>query len=242
MDFYTQLAGAYDQMIGFSDRLEKETEIFREIFKRFPAKNILDAGCGTGFHSIVLSLLGKKVTAIDNSAAMLAKARENSRQWQVTPEFINADFLNFNRQIKNKFDAIFCLGNSFAHLLTAAQRRNVLQNFRRALEPDGYVFLQLMNYDKILKEKPQTFSVKEHGDHKYTRSYQYLKSTILFTISIETPLGKRKISNELYPLQSAELSQLAADNGFNKVSWFGNLTLAEYNHCLSENICVVLSH
>jgi SAM-dependent methyltransferase len=241
MKFYDQLAVDYDQMIGFDDRLEKEAVIFRKIFDRFPAKNILDTGCGTGFHSIVFALLGKNVTAIDNSAAMLAKARENSRQWQASPEFIKADFLNFNRQIKIQFDAIYCLGNSFAHLLTAAERRNVLRNFKQALTPQGYVFLQVMNYDKILKEKPQIFSVKEQDQRRYVRSYQYQPATIIFTIRIETPAGKREISHELYPLQSAEVSKTAAESGFNKVSLFGNLSLSEYDQYHSENICAVLS-
>jgi len=241
MKFYDQLAVDYDQMIGFNERLEKETMIFGKIFDHFPAKTILDAGCGTGFHSIVLSLLGKKVTAIDNSAAMLAKALENSRQWQVTPDFINADFLNFNRQIKNQFDAIFCLGNSFAHLLTADQRHNVLQNFKQVLAPDGYVFLQIMNYDKILKERPQIFSVKEQGQHKYTRSYRYLPSTLIFTIRIETPAGASEISHELYPLQSNDLSELAVDNGFTRQTLYGNLALSKYDKYISENICSVLA-
>jgi SAM-dependent methyltransferase len=241
MKFYDQLAADYDQMTGFSDRLEKEVEIFREIFRYFPAGNILDAGCGTGFHSIVFSLLGKKVTAIDNSAAMIARARENARQWRVSPEFIAADFLNFNRKIKTRFDAIFCLGNSFVHLLTADQRRNVLRNFGRVTAPDGYVFLQILNYDKILKEKPQVFSVKEHNQRKYIRSYQYRPATIIFTIRIETPAGQHEISNELYPLQSDELAALAVDNGFSRNTLYGNLTLAGYDRYDSENICAVLS-
>jgi SAM-dependent methyltransferase len=241
MEFYDQLAVDYDQMIGFNDRVEKETVVFREILRRFPAETILDAGCGTGFHSIVFALLGKKVIGFDNSPEMLSRARENARQWQVTPGFVSADFLDFNHKIPIRSNAIFCLGNSYAHLLSADQRTVVLQNFKRALTHGGYVFLQIMNHDKILKERPQIFSVKEYNHRKYTRLYQYLPSTVIFTIRIETPAGNREISNELFPLQAGELSRLAADNGFIKIKWYGNPDLSEYDQFGSENICVVLS-
>jgi len=241
MEFYDQLALDYDQMTGFDVRLEKEIEIFRVILKRFPAKTILDAGCGTGFHTVVLSRLNKEVTGIDNSEAMLTRAQENCRHWQVSPQFINADFLNFSHKIQTSFDAIFCLGNSFAHLLTVDLRLKVLQNFKRSLTAGGYIFLQIMNYDKILIQRPHIFSIKEYDQVKYIRSYQYLPSTILFSVRIETPSGDRELTNELYPLQSDELYRLAVTSGFNNIIFFGDLSLSGYETTISDNICVLLS-
>jgi len=241
MEFYDQLAADYDHMISFTDRLQKETVIFENILKRFPAGRILDAGCGTGFHSIVLSSLEREVVGIDSSRKMIQQARKNAREFKASVKFIETDFLSLAEMKEGRFDAVFCLGNSFVHLLTAKQRLLVMKYFKRSLVPGGYVFLQLINYDKILKEKSKILSVKTIEGRKYIRSYTYHASTVTFTLRIETATGSREISNEIYPLQSVELSRLAARTGLTKMNWFGNLSLHEYDRYVSENICTVLS-
>ena len=49
---------------------------------------ILDAGCGPGFFSVVLSKAGHTVTGIDGSEGMLAFARQNAAAHSVSPELL----------------------------------------------------------------------------------------------------------------------------------------------------------
>ena len=52
-----------------------------------PGKSILDLGCGTGNHAVLLAQRGYKVTAVDRSAAMLQTARAKADQTGVTVDF-----------------------------------------------------------------------------------------------------------------------------------------------------------
>lgn len=241
MKFYDRLAMDYDQMTGFSNRLKNEILIFDNIFKKFPACRILDAGCGTGFHTIVFSSLGKEVVGIDNSGEMIHRARQNARKFNLSIKFTEADFLSIPAQQEKPFDAVYCLGNSFVHLLTVEQQELALRHFKQILVPGGYIFLQLLNYDKILRDRPEIISAKEVDGWKYLRSYTYHEITLTFTIRIESATGTQEISNEIYPLRSDELSRLAAQTGLSKINWFGNLSLHDYQKDDSDNLCAVLS-
>ena len=92
MTFYEDLSSFYDDMINFKERLETEKQIFEKILTSFPAKSVLDAGCGSGFHSVVLSSLGLSVTGMDNSAPMLELAKKNSKDYNQFPKFVKKRF------------------------------------------------------------------------------------------------------------------------------------------------------
>jgi len=53
-----------------------------------------------------------------------------------------------------KFDAVLCLGNSFAHLPDfdgdLRNQRRALQNFKGLLKPGGILVIDHRNYDEIL--------------------------------------------------------------------------------------------
>lgn len=58
-------------------------------------------------------------------------------------------------QIQTGFDAVICLGNSFAHLMdaTAEQRehKRAIKNFEKCLKPGGILLIDHRNYDNILE-------------------------------------------------------------------------------------------
>jgi SAM-dependent methyltransferase len=56
--------------------VDLEQPIVREILDGLPRGVALDAACGTGRHSAYLASLGHTVIGVDNSAAMLERARE----------------------------------------------------------------------------------------------------------------------------------------------------------------------
>jgi SAM-dependent methyltransferase len=71
------------------DRIEKEA--IYEYLRPEPGMEILDIGCGTGNFSLELARIGVKVTGIDVSEAMLAKAREKAAREGLAIEFLRAD-------------------------------------------------------------------------------------------------------------------------------------------------------
>ena len=52
-DFYDVLAADYNAMTNFERRLITEQPLYRALVDRYHIHTALDAGCGTGFHSIL---------------------------------------------------------------------------------------------------------------------------------------------------------------------------------------------
>ena len=69
--FYDTLSDDYDSMTMFEQRLIKEESLFRTLVEKYKIKAALDAGSGTGVHSLLLAQTGVKVTAVDISRKML---------------------------------------------------------------------------------------------------------------------------------------------------------------------------
>ena len=225
-------------MINFSQRLDSEKVVFKKILNTYPAKTALDSGCGSGFHSVLLSQLNLKVTGIDNSLSMLKLAQKNAKKYKVNPFFKRGNFLVRDSHLKDKFDVVFCLGNSFVHLLTEEDQTKSLMNFKYYLKNKGYLCLQIVNYDKILKNKQTVLAVRTINNRAITRSYTFQKNTVIFTVKIETEKKSKEISTELYPMQSNKIQSLLQKTGFNKIKLYGDLMFSPYKKYDSENICI----
>ncbi|MCI0499932.1 MAG: methyltransferase domain-containing protein [Planctomycetales bacterium] len=69
---------------GECDFIEREIHYDKSV-------KILDIGCGTGRHSIELTQRGYRVTGIDLSQSMLAKAKEKAETLSLTIDFRQCD-------------------------------------------------------------------------------------------------------------------------------------------------------
>lgn len=121
---------------------------------------ILDVACGTGVDSVMLLEEGYKVMSIDASDKMVMNAfrerwdrrkEEAFDKWEI--ELSN--WLTVADDIPDrKFDALICLGNSFAHLPdfegNQANHKIALKNFETLLKPGGILIIDHRNYDAIL--------------------------------------------------------------------------------------------
>lgn len=84
----------------------------QEPVRRLPIRgNVLDAGCGLGWHAIHLASKGCVVTGVDTSAVALERARENARRAGVPADFIHGDVTSLDAV--DRFDAV--LDSAFYH-------------------------------------------------------------------------------------------------------------------------------
>ena len=109
------------------------------IYKNTPENRplrILDAGCGPGFFSVLLSGAGHVVTGIDGSEGMLAHARENAARSGVTPELIRGDFgaLPF---ADGTFDLV--ISRNVTHIIR--EHLKVYGEWLRVLRPGGVLLI-----------------------------------------------------------------------------------------------------
>ncbi|XP_065257138.1 glycine N-methyltransferase isoform X2 [Emys orbicularis] len=94
------------------------------LLRRHRCRAVLDVACGTGVDSIMLVEDGFSVTSVDASDKMLKyalKERWNRRKEEAFDKWVieEANWLTLDKDVQKPgdgFDAVICLGNSFAHL------------------------------------------------------------------------------------------------------------------------------
>ncbi|XP_028039538.1 glycine N-methyltransferase-like [Bombyx mandarina] len=158
-------AKTWNKFIGDSNqRTQNYKDFLIGLLKNNGCKTVLDAACGTGIDSMMLVNEGFKVVSVDASDKMLKhalKARWDKRKnpkyddwvieeanWETLPQDIET-FLP-----DTQFDAVICLGNSFAHLLDEygdqRMQKLCLSNFAKCLKPGGLLFIDHRNYDAMI--------------------------------------------------------------------------------------------
>jgi SAM-dependent methyltransferase len=106
---------------------------------------LLELGCGTGRVAVPLVRVGHRVTGVDNSPAMLARARRNRRA--LSPEEVMR--LRFSLQemtrfaFRQSFSAAIIAFSTFALVTEAEGRSSCLERVHHHLEPGGLLFVDL---------------------------------------------------------------------------------------------------
>jgi len=241
--FYDTLAGDYDTMTGFDKRFIHEKPFFNLLVQRFGITTALDAGAGTGFHSLLLGQLGAHMTALDASKRMLDRVRAHAKDLHLKIDVIESNFQNVTHKLNKKFDAVLCMGNSLPHLLTYKELVQSLKNFSAALNPDGILFLQLLNYDRILANRERVQSVKEAGGVTFIRFYEFHKDFVIFNILRLKKEDERLIhtldSIKLHPIVKAELTNALQEAGFNDLRFHGSIALDDFHEQTSKDLVVL---
>lgn len=161
-------AKVWEMYIGSKQkRTENYKSFICQLLRNHKCTRVLDVACGTGVDSIMLLEEGFKVISTDASDQMLKYALKERWNRRKEAEFDNwvieeANWLTLQDDLEDVkecpekgFDAVVCLGNSFAHLLDfdGDQRgqRLALRNFRSLIKPGGILILDHRNFDEILR-------------------------------------------------------------------------------------------
>ena len=242
-EFYDSLAEDFDAMTGFENRFVQERPFFRLLTHRFGITTAVDAGSGTGFHSLLLSQLGVKVTAVDASRKMIEVLRRHALERHLDIPSVVSDFEELPGKLHGEFDAVFVMGNTLAHLLSEEEVVTALEAFRKILRPGGLLLLQNLNYDRILASREKIQSIREHGGTTFVRYYEYEAALIQFHIlKIQREPGS--IQHELNtvalrPIPKDEIVALLARLGFREIKVHGGIALDEFRADSSRDLVVL---
>lgn len=241
--FYRDLAEEYDEMTRFSARLKSEKQVLRRWVERYHFRSVLDVACGTGLHGILFSQLGVQVTGCDVSEAMLAKARENSDRLKAQVQWVPSAMQSLPTKIHQKFEAVFCLGNSIPHLLTREDLNRALQNFREVLQPEGTLVVQLLNYHRVLSRKQRIINITRIGEREFIRFYDFVGNRLVFNILRIDWSGEKALhqinSAELFPYLKEDLETALRENGFSNPEYFGDMKFSPFSEGSSANLVIV---
>ena len=242
-EFYDALAPDYDTMTGFQKRFVQERPFFRLLAEKYKIRVALDAGCGTGFHSLLLAQLGVQMTGVDVSAAMIQEARRHAKELSLPVHFIEAQNAELGRIFDSRFDAVFSLGNTTAHLLSDDALLHTFESYHAILKPKGVLFLQNLNYDRILANKERVQSIKEIGGTTFVRFYDYTDQLVSFnilTIEREGGIVQQSMRTiQLRPLQSTHLVEMMHRSNFGNVRLFGGIAMDDYDPQTSKDLVVI---
>ncbi|MER9158373.1 class I SAM-dependent methyltransferase [Mesorhizobium sp. M0778] len=99
----------------------------------------LELGCGNGHIALPLAEAGPQVHGLDNSTRMLASLEERNDQRLVRTH--HGDMANFD--LGKRFDLVYCVNNSFTHMLSVDSQLACLHAVVRAMEDGGKFVIHL---------------------------------------------------------------------------------------------------
>lgn len=154
MNFQKTIARAYD-LIYAQKNYRKECQFVDKTIKKYSgqvSRTILDAGCGSGGHSLILAQKGYNVLGFDLSKSMIEIAKEKALL-NNNVEFKIGDLRSFN--FNKKFDV--CL-SMFAVLGYINKNNDILKTFfniRKHLKIGGVLIFDVWNGLGVLSEPPE---------------------------------------------------------------------------------------
>ena len=202
----------------FDDMLERSVPLYRECqdltvnwCKRLatPDRCLYDLGCSTGS---LLLLLAKSIPTIpriplvgvDNSAAMLSKAREKLNNFPNSVNFIKA---NLDASFTFK-DSCAIVMNYTLQFIPIENRASLLKKIHESLIPGGGFILN----EKILGENELLDETFVEMHHNFKKGHGYSK--------MEISKKREALENVLVPLKLSKTMTLVREAGFTTVDIF----------------------
>jgi len=198
---------------------------------------ILELGAGTGRITRALLRAGATVSAVDHSAAMLARARERLTRLPAAQRaraaLIRADLRKL--RLGRRFDLVIAPFNLFMHLYAREDIEQALDTVARHLRPNGRFALDVLMPDLgVLRRDPArvyrcrpVFDPSDGKHYAYGESFQYDPQRQVQTVSmlfqqLDAPEIDRTTPLCLRYFFPEELLALLHYNGFSVVQHFGN--------------------
>jgi len=155
--FGSVYAGVYDRLYRDKD-YAGECDMLERVFAGFsesPVHSILDLGCGTGGHALLLAKRGYRVVGVDRSQPMLAQARAKAAILPasvVAPTFVHGDLKSF--AVEDVFNAAVLMFNVLGYQLETTQVVEVLRNATRHLNSGGVLVCDYWHGPAVINAPP----------------------------------------------------------------------------------------
>ena len=170
---FSKFASYYDVIYQRYD-YDQECDFLINMFQRYyegKAEGILDLGCGTGSHDVILAKKGFKVVGIDSSTTMIELAREKARNSGFEIEFTVQDMREL--QLTNGFDCAICMFGSLGYVLSDEDLKSLFKGLRNVIKPNGLFLFEFWNVDGL---KPAPYRSWDKREKEDIRVYRFSES------------------------------------------------------------------
>jgi cyclopropane fatty-acyl-phospholipid synthase-like methyltransferase len=225
-------AEAYDRMreLGFYYHYvdfkvaQSEIPFIEAALSLEPESRILDLGCGSGRHAILLAQKGYRVTGIDYSEGSLEIARGEARRQGLDITFRQQDMRTLDEV--SSYDAVLVMDCAFG-LFDDDENEDVFARVAQSLKPGGGVLLNLFNPYYMAAHQGVRHEVD--GSRDFIRHYQFdvqQGRVIDDILCIDAAAGVREaIPTKSYRAYTIpELQRMADSCGIGKLEVYGHDT------------------
>jgi SAM-dependent methyltransferase len=154
MSFGREYSRAYDLLYADKDYVQ-ECDVIEELFRRHGSgriASILDLGCGTGGHSLVLAQRGYCVTGVDLSKEMIRIAKRKVDSPKNAPAFRVGDARTC--VLDHKYDAVIMMFAVLGYQHTNEDVCATLSTVRRHLNAGGVFICDVWYGPAVLAIRP----------------------------------------------------------------------------------------
>ena len=184
MTVFNRYAKFYDALYQ-EKNYAGEVSYLERLLKKYatrPVSTILDLGCGSGGHAILLSERGYQVTGVDRSGDMLASARVKSNPGN--PEYIHSDLVDL--ALDKRYDAVVSMFAVLGYITDNARLRQAFHTIWKHLQPDGLLFFDAWFGPAVLRDQPSDrYKIVERGTDRIIRFAHPKMDVLSQTVIVE---------------------------------------------------------
>lgn len=228
MKFYSSIAPFYEAIFPLS---MAQSNFVNRLFKQKYNAHLLDVGCGVGTLIQELDKDFENIYGFDIDAEMVAMAQ--SRKFIHDPKIVVANMLDISRIYTHEMlDGVICFGNTLVHLNNFDQVNVFIKGAFEVLNKGGKFVLQIINYDRIIKNMVTNLPTIDNRKINFIRDYEYLpnQNRIKFKTKLLIKENAQLIENEqlLIPIQSQEIIASMAKSGISTIETYGSFNFDRF--------------
>ncbi len=157
--FDREYALAYDNLYQDKD-YTKECDFIEAVFKKFSVdvKRVLDLGCGTGEHALILAKHGYQVMGVDRSQDMLEIAIKKAEKAGLAIKFTAGDLTTI--KLQSSFDAVVSMFAVMSYQTSNAAFASACKTAADHLISGGIFIFDCWYGPAVITERP-TVRIKE---------------------------------------------------------------------------------
>jgi SAM-dependent methyltransferase len=221
-------ASHYDLLYGDKD-YSAECDFLEVVFQQHgqgKIVSVLDLGCGTGSHALLLVKRGYVVTGADRSSDMLAIARQRAAVSGVQVDFRLGDIRTLN--LDRSFDAVISMFAVMSYQVSNADLSAAFRAAHRHLRSGGLFVFDCWYGPAVLAERPANrLRIIENGEEQLFRFVSPVLDVLSQTVVVNYHLlclkGDRVVENakEAHGMRfffAQEIRYFLETNGFEMVS------------------------
>lgn len=155
------LASIYDRadiydLIDDENRFGFNQKHWQAVLTGKEIHTLLDVSIGSGSLTLPLAGLGVELFGSDLSASMLERCKTKAAARGIPITLKQADFRKVSVCFERQFDCVVSTGNSLPHV-SNGDALKTLAEMDRLVRPGGWLYFDVRNWDKILRERQRFY-------------------------------------------------------------------------------------